>query len=92
MTIQPVALDAVAAVIAESVVGSRPQRTIEISGPEVTTLWTMTTALADRKVIPIPLRIPGPLGRAFRQGALLPGAGAEVVGPRFREWLGRDAR
>lgn len=92
MTIKPVALDAVAAVVADSAVGSRPGSTIEISGPEVTTLWTMTMALAHRKVIPIPLHIPGLMGRALREGALLPGTDAEVVGPRFAEWRAKDAQ
>ena len=87
MTVKPVALDAVAAVIGDCAVGGRPDATIEVSGPEVTTLWRMTMSLPDRKVLPVPLPIPGAMGRAFRKGALLPDGGVEVVGPRFDEWL-----
>jgi hypothetical protein len=91
MRIKPVAMDAVAAVIAESALGIRPEATIEVSGPDVTTLWTMTMGLPDRTVIAVPLPIPGRMGRAFRDGALLPGSDAEVVGPRFDEWRARRA-
>ena len=87
MTIKPVALDAVAAVIAESALGIRSGALIEVSGPEITTLWKMTMALPGRKVVPVPLPIPGRMGRAFRDGALVPRGDAEVIGPRFGEWL-----
>jgi hypothetical protein len=86
MTMKPVALDAFAGVIADSALGIRSGTTIEVSGPEVTTLWKMTMALTDRHVIPVPLPIPGRMGRAFRAGALLPGGDAEVVGPSFAAW------
>lgn len=87
MTIKPVALDAVAAVIAECALGVRDGDFYEVAGPEVTTLWDMTKQLPDKHVTPIPLRIPTGMGRAFREGALLPGPHAEVKGPRFAEWL-----
>lgn len=90
MTIQPVALDAVADVIAESATGTRPGALHEVAGPEVMTLWDMTAQLPGKRVTPIPLRIPSRYGRAFRDGTLLPAAGIEVVGPRYGEWL--DAR
>ncbi|WP_208321008.1 MULTISPECIES: SDR family oxidoreductase [unclassified Curtobacterium] len=86
MTIAPVALDAVAAVIADVVVGERSAREVEVAGPDTTTLWTMTKALPGPGVIPVLLPIPGRIGRAFREGALLPSPGTEVVGPRFRDW------
>lgn len=100
MTIAPVALDAVATVVARAAAGDRSaSRTgpgpvagaeiVEVAGPEVTTLWDMTSALPRSRALPlpVPLPIPGRMGRAFRGGALLPGDGAEVVGPRFAEWL-----
>jgi cation diffusion facilitator CzcD-associated flavoprotein CzcO len=87
MTIRPVALDAVAAAVAESALGSPSDATVEVCGPETTTLWRMTTALPSRSVIPVPLPIPGRLGRAFRDGALLPDQDTRVVGPRFDDWL-----
>jgi hypothetical protein len=92
MTIKPVALDAFAAVVAECALGLRSGSTAEVSGPDVTTLWRMTMALAERRVIPVPLPIPGRMGKAFRDGVLLPGSHAEVVGPRFAEWRAAHAR
>lgn len=87
MTIAPVALDAVAAVIADVAVGKHSAREVEVAGPDTTTLWAMTKALPGPGVIPVPLPIPGRMGRAFRDGVLLPGRDTEVVGPSFREWL-----
>ncbi|KDP91504.1 MULTISPECIES: SDR family oxidoreductase [Clavibacter] len=87
MTIAPVALDTVAAIIADVTVGDRPEPLIEVAGPETTTLWGMTKATPSPGVTPVPLRIPGSMGRAFREGALLPGTDVEVMGPRFNDWL-----
>lgn len=86
MTIKPVALHAVAEVIADSALGIRSGTTIEVSGPEVTTLWRMTMNLPHRRVVPVPLPIPGRTGRAFRDGTLVPNSDVEVIGPRFNEW------
>ncbi|WP_440696183.1 3-beta hydroxysteroid dehydrogenase [Clavibacter nebraskensis] len=85
MRIQPVALDAVAAVVADVATGIRPGPVVEVAGPDVMTLWEMTRALDERGARPVPLPIPGRLGRAFGGGALLPGPGVEVVGPRFAD-------
>lgn len=90
MTIAPVALDAVAAVVADVAVGRRSAHDVEVAGPETTTLWRMTTALPESGVVPVPLPIPGRMGRAFRGGALLPAHETEIVGPTFSEWI--DAR
>ena len=87
MTIAPVALRAVAETIADVAIGDRTERTIDIAGPETTTLWEMTKALANPGATPVPLPIPGRMGRAFRDGVLVPGAEAEVVGPRFSDWV-----
>jgi uncharacterized protein YbjT (DUF2867 family) len=86
MTIKPVALDAVAAVVAECALGLRPGPTVEVSGPETTTLWAMTAHSPHPRTLPVPLPIPGRMGRAFRDGVLVPGDDVEVVGPRFDEW------
>jgi cation diffusion facilitator CzcD-associated flavoprotein CzcO len=87
MTIAPVALGAVAATLADVAVAGPGAPEVEVAGPETLTLWEMTQALADRGVVPVPLVVPGALGRAFRRGALLPGEDVRVVGPRFTEWL-----
>lgn len=87
MTIAPVALAAVAEVIADVVVGDRPGTVIEVAGPDTLTLWDMTNALPDPGAVPVLLPIPGRMGRAFRRGALVPGPATEVVGPRFSDWV-----
>lgn len=87
MTIKPVALDAVAGVIADLATGTRASTLTEIAGPEVTTLWDMTKQLPPARATPLPMPIPGRMGRAFRYGALVPGAEAEVLGPTFSQWL-----
>lgn len=86
MTVQPIALASVAQVIAECVTGERRGVEYEIAGPEVTTLWRMTRSLPNKKVLPLPLPIPGS-GRALRDGTLLPAPDVETIGPRFQEWL-----
>jgi uncharacterized protein YbjT (DUF2867 family) len=87
MTVKPLALEAVADVIAACATGARTGRLVELAGPEVMTLWEMTEQLPHKPVKPLPLPIPGKMGRAFRDGVLAPGDGTEVVGPRFSEWL-----
>ena len=87
MTIKPVALEAVADVIAECATGDRSGATHEVAGPEVTTLWELTKQLTYKRVTPVPLTIPTRYGRAFRRGVLLPVGGVEVVGPRYSAWL-----
>ena len=87
MTIKPVALDAVADVIAECAVGKRVGTSHDVAGPEVMTLGEMTKRLPNKHVLPLAMAIPGRMGRAFRNGALLPGSSVEVVGPRFSDWL-----
>lgn len=87
MKIQPVALTAVADVIAESVTGSRPDISYEVSGPDVTTLWDMTKRIGQRRLLQLPLVIPGATWREFRSGGLLPSADVEQIGPHFSGWL-----
>jgi hypothetical protein len=47
----------------------------------------MTKRLPNKYVLPLAMPIPGSMGRAFRNGALLPASSVEVVGPRFSDWL-----
>ena len=92
MSIAPVALTAVAAVVADVVSGDRAERRVEVAGPERTTLLEMTRALPGPGGRALSLRLPGRFGRAFRDGALLPGAATEVVGPSFDEWVADRSR
>ena len=87
MIVKPVALDAVADVIAECTVGKRVGDSYEVAGPEVMTLWEMTQQVRRKGIVPVPLAIPGARWRAFRNGALVPGPEAEQIGPRFVDWL-----
>ncbi|WP_241237074.1 SDR family oxidoreductase [Georgenia faecalis] len=87
MRMKPVALDAVAGVIADVATGRRAGTAVDLAGPEVLTLWEMTRRLPDRPAVTVPLPVPGRLGRALRDGALVPGDDAEVVGPTYAEWL-----
>jgi uncharacterized protein YbjT (DUF2867 family) len=87
MKIQPVALAAVAEVIADSIVGARTGTSYDVAGPEVTTLAEMTKRIRRKRLLQIPLAIPGATWREFRDGGLLPGAEIEKIGPRFSEWL-----
>jgi uncharacterized protein YbjT (DUF2867 family) len=87
MTVQPIALGSVAEVVADCITGERSGPLHEVAGPERTTLWRMTTALPDRRALPLPVLVPGQAGRALRDGTLLPGPEVEIAGPRFIDWL-----
>jgi uncharacterized protein YbjT (DUF2867 family) len=91
MRIKPVALEAVADVIAACATGTRTGQTYEIAGPDVMTLWDMTKQLPDKHVRAVPVPIPGRMGRAFAEGTLVPGADAEIIGPHFTDWLRTNA-
>lgn len=92
MTMKPVALEAVAEVIAECATGARTGQLVEVAGPEVMTLWDMTEQLPTKSAKPLGLPIPGKMGRAFRDGILVPGDDTEVAGPRYADWLARAGR
>ena len=87
MTVQPVALAAVAEVVADVAVGRRTDQTIELAGPDVMSLWEMTKHLPNTNRVLVPLPLPGRWGRALRQGECLPAPKTEVIGPSFTQWL-----
>ncbi len=93
--LQPVAADQVAAVAVELVGDPAPPARREVAGPEEINLVDLvrrTAAHDGRRVAVIGLPVPGPTGRALREGALLPGPTATVAGPGPLEWLGRADR
>lgn len=92
MQMKPVALDAVAKVIAECGDGSRSGQLHEVAGPEVMTLWNLTQQIPHRGVVPVPLPVPTGYGRAFRHGALVPDEDANEVGPSVAQWLSNQPR
>lgn len=92
MRIQPVALETVAELVADCVCSDRAGTLHQVAGPEETTLWKITRALPDPGGLVAPLPVPGPAGRALRDGTLLPGPEVEVAGPGFRDWLAEQTR
>lgn len=87
MTVKPVALAAVADLVAQCATGARSGTLHQVAGPEITTLWEMTRRLPGTSAATIPVIIPTRYGRAFRDGALVPGDDTPSVGPRFADWL-----
>jgi uncharacterized protein YbjT (DUF2867 family) len=98
MRTQIVAARAVADVIADVVeadaTGADVSGTIEVAGPQVENLVELATELAARRGSPATVEAihnPGdPDAEMQATGGLLPGPGARLVGPTFRQWL--DAR
>lgn len=89
MTMRPVALDAVADVIAECVTGERAEAGYDVAGPQIMTLWDLAGRTGSRPRLAIPLAVPGRTGRAFRDGTITGGSDVELVGPDLDEWLAR---
>lgn len=89
--VQPVAVAAMARVLADLVLAEDPPAGItEVAGPQQEKLVDMTTRLAARRGDQVEVRgAPDDSadGRAFATGALLPGPDATITGPTFQEWL-----
>lgn len=83
---RPVALAAVAAVVARRCVADGPVRE-DLCGPDELTLWEMTMALPSRPRLPLSV----PIGKAFTDGTLISGS-CQVIGPRFGDWLKKVSR
>jgi uncharacterized protein YbjT (DUF2867 family) len=88
MRVQPVAAASVAEVLVDVATADIVSDVLEVAGPQVEEM----TDLARRRlrqrgtrstVLPVPF--PG-AGRAVRDGALLPGADARLVGPAYDAW------
>jgi hypothetical protein len=95
MRTQIVAARAVAEVIADVIeadaAGAGGSGTIEVAGPQEETLAALATELAARQGSAAAVRaVRDPAdrdGEMQATGGLLPGPGALLVGPTFREWL-----
>jgi uncharacterized protein YbjT (DUF2867 family) len=92
LRLQTVAAAEVASVVAGVAEGPPGRRRIEVAGPEITTArelartWTAVTGRAALR-LPLPLPVPGTLGRALRAGALT-AEHADVLGTTtFADWL-----
>jgi uncharacterized protein YbjT (DUF2867 family) len=88
---EPVHCDEVAARLAELAVGAPAGRVADLAGPEVLELRELALTYADaegrhaRRSLPI--RIPGSVGRAYRAGDNLAGAGAQRGERTWQQFL-----
>ena len=88
--VQPVGVREVAAHLVDLAERGPAGRATDLGGPREESLADMVRryahAIGYRAPLPI-VNTPGALGRAFRSGALLPGAGALCGTQTFTEWL-----
>jgi uncharacterized protein YbjT (DUF2867 family) len=92
MRTQPIAARTVAQHLVEAATGPPAQTgaTLEIAGPVTHDLVDLARRFLARRgvrALVLPLRVPGPAGRAFREGAVLPTPDVPLVGPSFDQWL-----
>jgi len=90
MRTQPVAARIVAERLVDLAESAPVGRARDLGGPRPESLPRLMRAAAAARGIrgPIPsIPLPGPYGRAMRDGSLLPGPDAEHAGPTFDTWL-----
>ncbi len=97
MRIQPIDVAWLGRRLAEVATGPRPDafaRATDVAGPDRFDLAEISRLVAEHegRTPPRPLALPavGATMRAFAEGAVLPGADAELGGERFVEWLARQ--
>lgn len=86
LTIQPVAVDAMVQILLGAATGDIAGPLTEVAGPRVEHLTALSTAYAAHVGDPVKVDA-GPIGDLVRDGVLLPGQHAHLVGPSFEEWL-----
>ena len=86
LIIQPVAVEAMVHVLLGAATGEVTGPLIEVAGPSVEHLAALSTAYAAATGDPVKVDA-GPIGDLVRDGVLLPGQDAHLVGPSFAEWL-----
>jgi dTDP-4-dehydrorhamnose reductase len=91
LSIQPIDVPAMVAVLLDVASGTRDGDVVEVGGPRKEHLAAMSTAYAGYVGENVQV-IPGPVGDAVRDGILLPGPDAVLVGPTFDEWLAAHPR
>lgn len=94
MVSQPVAAREVAERLVELAVGHPAGRVPDLAGPRVERMADLVRAYAKATngrgpILEIP--VPGPFGRALRNGTLLPKAGTSLGRQTFAEWLHAEA-
>lgn len=92
--LQSVAVDEVAAVVADVATGAPRNGEVVVAGPRVDDVRDLARTwhrLTGRGRVPLPLRLPGKAGRAVRAGALT-APDADVLGSvTFDDWLSARA-
>jgi uncharacterized protein YbjT (DUF2867 family) len=86
---QPVAVDDVAARLADLVPGAPQGRTTDLGGPEVRAMGDLARSwrrATGRRRPVVPLRLPGAIARGYREGAHLAPGHADGVGT-FEQFL-----
>jgi uncharacterized protein YbjT (DUF2867 family) len=86
LSIQPLAVEAMVGVLLDVATGARDGDLVEVAGPRAEHLATMSTEFAEHQGDGVRV-VAGPVGDAVRDGILLPGPDAVLVGPTFDEWL-----
>jgi uncharacterized protein YbjT (DUF2867 family) len=89
ITVQPVSTADVARVLLDAAEAAEAPPLLQVGGPErheLVDLARRTLAAEGRKVLVLPLRVPGEVGRAMRGGGLLLGEG-RTGSERFEDWL-----
>jgi uncharacterized protein YbjT (DUF2867 family) len=86
LVIQPLAVEAMVEVLLDVASGARDGDLVEVAGPRSEHLAAMSTAFARQHGDDVQV-VAGPIGDAVREGILLPGPEAVLVGPTFEEWL-----
>ncbi|WP_285245828.1 NAD(P)H-binding protein [Pseudarthrobacter sp. fls2-241-R2A-127] len=90
MRTQPVAAQEVATALVDAAEAGPKGRAPDLGGPRPEQLKALVSAYLAKtrqKKLIIPLRLPGPMGKAMRNGALIPVPGSAVGRQTFLEWL-----
>ncbi|KRE65811.1 MULTISPECIES: SDR family oxidoreductase [Micrococcaceae] len=90
MVTQPVAAKEVAAALVDAAESGPKGRIPDLGGPRTEHLKGLVTAYlakTKQKKRIVPLRVPGPVGKAMRNGGLIPAPGSAVGRQTFQEWL-----
>ncbi|MFB0840317.1 SDR family oxidoreductase [Arthrobacter sp. E44] len=90
MSTQPVAAKEVAEALVDAAEAGPKGRIPDLGGPQAEQLKNLVAAYlakTQQKKRIVPLRVPGPMGKAMRKGALIPAPGSAVGRQTFLEWL-----
>ena len=93
--IQPVAVAAMARVLADFVLAEDPAGVAEVAGPRQEQLVEMARQWAARRGETVEVRgvsDDSADARTSREGGLLPGPDATIIGPTFQQWLDAGER